>query len=424
MEEPIYGLVLFKVQRRNQTTHPKIAFEGAADAVVVTVFVRATSRYKVSSANRFSEPPTSDQARKLLYRKVRDRVGSFDNYCADPSTEQQVACSALSAIRTIEDDRRTHWVTATVPTLTVHPLGLSFTLTDMATEAGWEPRRIVVIWVAEALNLSLASGRKLLHVTLVAFAWSSRTLEKATKRLGRQRAEYDGHSLDICIHLSKAPPTANPTYEHVSRLRAFANLQGETAASKIMDRVYGTTAGISLPNGARFVRDGGRRIGIQAQRLGQEQRNAVDLGTGTLPIVDIQAAFGAGETVVGAIIAARRASDGKRVVMMASTNAAVAQFAQTLLSLTAFRHLHVLRFVYDAAAQENLTPTPVDMNQIPMSLGDEFDAEPTDDEKALCSKFKAGRSILERYIENPDLALICRRRTRRSTPSPSATSPT
>ncbi|KAL6739308.1 hypothetical protein Aduo_012779 [Ancylostoma duodenale] len=156
----------------------------------------------------------------------------------------------------------------------------------------------------------------------------------------------------------------------------------------------------------------------------EEQRNAVDLGTGTLPIVDIQAAFGAGETVVGAIIAARRASDGKRVVMMASTNAAVAQFAQTLLSLTAFRHLHVLRFVYDAAAQENLTPTPVDMNQIPMSLGDEFDAEPTDDEKALCSKFKAGRSILERYIENPDLALICRRRTRRSTPSPSATSPT
>ncbi|KIH58535.1 hypothetical protein ANCDUO_11258 [Ancylostoma duodenale] len=90
---------------------------------------------------------------------------------------------------------------------------------------------------------------------------------------------------------------------------------------------------------------------------------------------------------------------------MASTNAAVAQFAQTLLSLTVYRHLNVLRFVSDAAAQENLTPTPVDMNQILMSLGDEFDAELTDDEKALCRKFKAGRSVRERYIEKPDLAL-------------------
>ncbi|KAL6730197.1 hypothetical protein Aduo_001188 [Ancylostoma duodenale] len=75
LEEPIYGLVLFKVQRRNQTTHLKIAFEGAPDAVVVTAklcdfsledirvddFVCATSRYNVSSAIRFYEPPASEQ---------------------------------------------------------------------------------------------------------------------------------------------------------------------------------------------------------------------------------------------------------------------------------------------------------------------------------------------------------------------------
>ncbi|KIH58534.1 hypothetical protein ANCDUO_11257 [Ancylostoma duodenale] len=94
---------------------------------------------------------------------------------------------------TTEDDRRTHWVTATVPTLTVHPVGLSSTLTDMATEAVWELRRPVVIWVAGALNLLRATMRRptldwgcnLLHVSLDAFAWSSRTLEKATKRFGR-----------------------------------------------------------------------------------------------------------------------------------------------------------------------------------------------------------------------------------------------
>ncbi|KAL6730199.1 hypothetical protein Aduo_001189 [Ancylostoma duodenale] len=165
--------------------------------------------------------PTQDDLQRL-----RDRAGSFNNYCVDPSTAKQwmtrvfsVSCSALSAISTMEDNRRTHWLTATVPTLTVHPLSLTFTLTDMASEAGWEPRRPVVIWVSGALNLSRATvrrstldwGRKLLHVTVDAFAWSSRTLEKATKNFGRPRADDDGYSIDICVRLTKAPPTANPT---------------------------------------------------------------------------------------------------------------------------------------------------------------------------------------------------------------------
>ncbi|KAL6730202.1 hypothetical protein Aduo_001190 [Ancylostoma duodenale] len=177
-----------------------------------------------------------------------------------------------------------------------------------------------------------------------------------------------------------------------------------------MDRIYGATE-LGCPyrtEPALYEMEEGESVyNLDGQdvTLSEEQRKAVDLGTSTLPIVGIQAAFGTGKTVVGAIIAARRAHAGKRVVMMASTNAAVAQFTQTLLSLTAYRHLNVLRFVSDAAAQENLTPTPVDMNQILMSLGDEFDAELIEEEKALCRKFKAGRSVLERYIENPDLAL-------------------
>ncbi|RCN45064.1 hypothetical protein ANCCAN_08929 [Ancylostoma caninum] len=216
----------------------------------------------------------------------------------------------------------------------------------MATEAGWEPRRPIVIWGAGSTKLSRATvgrstldwERKLLNVSLDAFAWSSRTLEKATKRFGRRRPDDDGYSLDICVRLTKAPPTANPTYEHIFRLRAFANLQGETTASKIMDRVYGATElGCAYrTEPALFEMEEGYSVynlNGQDVTLTEEQRRAVDLGT------------------------------------------------------------------------KNLTPTPVDMNRILMSLDEEFEAELTDEEKALCLKFETGRSILERYIENPDLAL-------------------
>ncbi|EYC10933.1 hypothetical protein Y032_0053g2377 [Ancylostoma ceylanicum] len=123
------------------------------------------------------------------------------------------------------------------------------------------------------------------------------------------------------------------------------------------------------------------------------------------PNVSIQAAFGRGKTVVCAIIAARRVNAGKRVLVTAGTNAAVAQFAQTILSLTAYRHLRVLRFVSDTAAQDNLTPTPLDMNKILMSLDEEFDEQLTNDKRELCDRFTAGRTILEQCIKNPDLAV-------------------
>ncbi|KAL6724416.1 hypothetical protein Aduo_019307 [Ancylostoma duodenale] len=144
----IYGLVLFKVQRRNQTTHLNIAFEGAPEAVVVTAklyhfsledikeddFVSAMSRDNISCIIRFSEPPASEQRQTHLCQEVRsfllmypdksvmllcvfrpteedlqrikDMAGLFNNYCVDPPTAKQwmtqvfsAACSALSSLQ-------------------------------------------------------------------------------------------------------------------------------------------------------------------------------------------------------------------------------------------------------------------------------------------------------------------------------------
>ncbi|KAL6724418.1 hypothetical protein Aduo_019309 [Ancylostoma duodenale] len=108
------------------------------------------------------------------------------------------------------------------------------------------------------------------------------------------------------------------------------------------------------------------KINGQNVTLSKEQRKAVVLDTGNLAIVGIQAAFWTGNTVVGVTIAARRAN---------------------------------------AAAQENLTPIPVDINRILIYLGEKFNAQLSNEEKVLCNKFVAEQSILERYIENPDLAL-------------------
>lgn len=73
--------------------------------------------------------------------------------------------------------------------------------------------------------------------------------------------------------------------------------------------------------------------------------------------------------MVGAIIAALLAAQpGALIVVTATTNAAVAQFTETLLSLRDFPQLSVIRFVSDAAISENRSPTSVDLNTVLMDM--------------------------------------------------------
>ncbi|KAK6764178.1 hypothetical protein RB195_024483 [Necator americanus] len=78
------------------------------------------------------------------------------------------------------------------------------------------------------------------------------------------------------------------------------------------------------------------------------------------------------------------------VLPTANTNAAVAQFAQAMLSLSAYRDLNVLTLVADSAAQENLTPTPVDLNKILMPLGETYADVLCDAERSVCDRFTLG----------------------------------
>ncbi|XGW30777.1 hypothetical protein V3C99_009609, partial [Haemonchus contortus] len=115
-------------------------------------------------------------------------------------------------------------------------------------------------------------------------------------------------------------------------------------ANTILDTVYASRRRVSFSPPARLT---GRlptsiRVGRRNLHLRKEQALAVQLGTGDYPILAIQAAFGTGKTLVGAVIAARLASAGQQVIVTATTNVAVAQFTDTLLQLEDYNHLHIL----------------------------------------------------------------------------------
>ncbi|CAJ0600875.1 unnamed protein product [Cylicocyclus nassatus] len=89
--------------------------------------------------------------------------------------------------------------------------------------------------------------------------------------------------------------------------------------------------------------------------------------------------------------------------MTASTNAAVAQFAETLLSLDNQSHLAVVRYRSDTAAAENNSPTSADLGELLKKLGSRYAEQLTADELDLCSAFQSGREVLKRYLDDPDL---------------------
>ncbi|VDK66908.1 unnamed protein product, partial [Cylicostephanus goldi] len=163
-DDKIYGIVLSTLVRRERIQSFQAAFEDAPDPVVVPPSVcafdiatvqpdemlLAESRYNVSTAIRFSEPPVSVQAQNQLCDAIRhtlpmhpsegllplkvfrldpseyawldDRMGKFDSFHDDPKTAKRkmsklfnVACSALAALDSLVDDKISHWVTATIP---------------------------------------------------------------------------------------------------------------------------------------------------------------------------------------------------------------------------------------------------------------------------------------------------------------------
>nr|CDJ96815.1 regulator of nonsense transcripts [Haemonchus contortus] len=351
-----------------------------------------------------------------------DRLGRFDNFYRDPVGSKRrlakicnAACSALAAVNAAGDDKHTHWDVAFVVTPVWHPLRIQITLRDMASEAGWSTGRHAILWVPGSLNLikmkvvavEANSPRKEVRVVLQAFPWSHEPLKRLIHRFGR---DVPGtRAFDVCVRLGKSTTSANPVYDIVSRMDVFDNVMPRTLADQLITILYanqplGTSDEPhlkSLPppsDEERFFRVKGRSVALTP-----DQRDAVRVGTGKIPLVAIQAAFGTGKTLVGAIIAALLSGDSETIVIVTtSTNAAVAQFTDTLLSLEDFPQMRVVRHISDTAAADNLTPTPVDLSKVLKSLGSEFKDQLSEEDLEKCELFKGYRDIIESYMEHPE----------------------
>ncbi|KAK5976637.1 hypothetical protein GCK32_001209 [Trichostrongylus colubriformis] len=87
--------------------------------------------------------------------EIADRLGSSNNFYLDsPGALTRAggifnaASSALAALVSMDDDKETHRVTATIPSPSAYPLRMEFVLANMNTEAGWTRHRPMGVWLS------------------------------------------------------------------------------------------------------------------------------------------------------------------------------------------------------------------------------------------------------------------------------------
>ncbi|VDO57911.1 unnamed protein product, partial [Heligmosomoides polygyrus] len=130
-----------------------------------------------------------------------------------------VGCSALSAINFLNDDKRTHEVDATVPSISAYPLRLEFILDGMSSECGWTNQRPVYLRIVGAQSLCRAiiqnagfdfEGQRI-HVRVAVPSYAHRGTLGAVRRF--QRTEDGIVKVTVCVKLGRAPTGADPVYD-------------------------------------------------------------------------------------------------------------------------------------------------------------------------------------------------------------------
>ncbi|CAJ0600329.1 unnamed protein product [Cylicocyclus nassatus] len=459
LDEKIYGIVLRVQKFGKRTVSFKAVFEGFPEAVPVTPSICAfdietvrfdeiliaESRPYVSCAVRFSEPPVSQEARDFLCEEIRDllpmepyqgvvplqvyrlnkeeqdwlrdRAGRFENFALHPKDSKHrmtkllnVASSALGANARLNEDRFCHLVDAIIPNSSAYPMCLTFRLFEMTNEAGWTNMRAVIIHVIGANFITCAQVRaveyredeRMLIITISAFHWNHRRLTRAVT----QHA-VDGH-VEICVKLGPQSTSSNPIYDIISRTSVFEQLSPGSRGDEAIDAGYGRGK-MSCANKDDPVMydpdDGEVECVVNGRRveLTLEQRRAVALGLSRYPLVGIQAAFGTGKTLIGALIAATSATSAP-VIVVAQTNAAVAHFTNILLSIGG-KAAFPVRYLADTAAMENAPRTPVDLNVILKQMDTQYSDQMEPELLELCREFREARELMEKNINSPDFAL-------------------
>ncbi|KAK6060028.1 hypothetical protein COOONC_02316, partial [Cooperia oncophora] len=161
-----------KTLRPSAGSRLRITCDFPLSSVEQDEIVAAHVRRNVSCAIRFSEFPVSKAARKLLCSFVRNflpahpdegilplRVFKLTQRERDWITRRMThlfnaACSALAAVNLLNDDKRTHMLTSTIPRMDAYPVRFDFTIEDMSSECGWTNQRPVYLWIVGAQSLT------------------------------------------------------------------------------------------------------------------------------------------------------------------------------------------------------------------------------------------------------------------------------
>ncbi|KIH52158.1 hypothetical protein ANCDUO_17742 [Ancylostoma duodenale] len=466
------GVVLSITRRGDYVNNFRMALEGAPETVTIRrplcrfewpdvredEILRAYCRKNVSCAVRFSEPPASQEARDRLCNLVRhffpahpdegivpmevlklrpededwlsDRLGEFDNFANAYAQALRrmgkvfsMACAALAAYNAMDDDRRTHRVTATVPSFTAYPIRLQMTLRDMPSQSGWTRHRPVGVWImdnwiyvkADVETSQFIPETREMRLTLVAQKHYHDIIFHAAMNFGRRA--NDTTSLRVRVKLARIPSNANPAFETIARMHIGETIRPDSTAALVINTVYGL-AQLECLNRDEYRygldTDEVTTINVRGRtlQLTDDQRQALALGNGDFPVAGIQAAFGTGKTVVGASIAVRQAQRREqRVVVTASTNTAVAQFTDTILSLDDLGDVGVIRFVAETVAFDDIPRTPVDLHEILKQLGTLHGERMSEKQRAICRRFTSGRLRYEMYKRDRSLQLTEREKT-------------
>ncbi|VDO43941.1 unnamed protein product [Haemonchus placei] len=449
----VYGLVV--EDRSENLTSYKVVFESVPEVVTVPpdVFqfptqnvkkydiVLAETRDNVSTAIRFSESPVSVDDQLALCNLVRefipshpqegllplkifdisredrewidDRIGKFMNYSKDPQLAHikmtqlfNVAVSFLFAFEEMDDDKSTRRVTATVLSTSAFPVRFLFKL-NSSTDSGWNSHRTAFLWIigsASVVSARVESIESNFHdgtisIQLVALPRFHHSLMRA---ISRYSWEENGRLfIEICVKLDRLPGSTVPVLQIVSQNKLFDNISrnAKCQAAQVLDAVYNNFSEHKFVDVRLHDERREERTSLEGKlfALHPDQLAAIRLGCGNHPIVAIQGGYGTGKTLVAALIAAECARQRKGfVVVLATSNGAVAQITNTILRLDQYKDLSVLRYVHETLCSEKNFSTDVDMNNILKRLSDDYAQRLAPEDLRICLRFKERSKLLEK----------------------------
>ncbi|VDK63627.1 unnamed protein product, partial [Cylicostephanus goldi] len=145
----------------------------------------------------------------------------------------------------MDDDTRTHRVTAAVPSVSSHPLQLQLTLRDMSSTEGWTKHRPVGVWIMDVWwftkleidEVEYLDETRELRVTLVTYTQMEHVLRNAIRAVGRRAGNTA--FLDLFVKLGRIPANANPAFESVSRMQMYKALEEGGDDKTVVDIAYG-----------------------------------------------------------------------------------------------------------------------------------------------------------------------------------------